>query len=161
MSLGGRSLWDVTGGYGGDYHERAAISRGRKGMSFTPEHCANIRKARLGKPAHNKGIPCSDAQKNNLKRIYAGRARTLYGRGGLPSPTMLEYAQIFQPLGYIMDSVTIPIPTGSVYKLDFALLEAKVDVEIDGYSHLARIDQDARRDTYLRGLGWHVIRIKA
>ena len=82
-----------------------------------------------------------------------------YGRGGLPSPRMLDFAFLCNA-GYEMDTVTIPIPTGSAYKLDFAHREAKVNIEIDGAGHRSRKHQDTRRDSYLRSLGWKVIRIK-
>lgn len=86
-------------------------------------------------------------------------AITPYGRGGLPSPRMLEFSFLCDA-GYEMDTVTIPIPTGSAYKLDFAHREAKVNIEIDGLSHRGRRFEDERRDEYLRSLGWKVIRIK-
>ena len=82
-----------------------------------------------------------------------------YGRGGLPSPKMLDFAFLCG-VGYEMDAVTVPIPTGSAYKLDFAHREAKINIEIDGSGHRGRRKQDMRRDSYLRNLGWKVIRIK-
>lgn len=113
-----------------------------------------------GEPAYNRGVPCSSAQKDKLKQAFKGRARTPYGRGGQPSPIMLEYAKILCAAGYEMDSITIPIPTGSAYKLDFALCDAKINIEIDGRTHRGREEQDHQRDEYLRSLGWKIIRIK-
>lgn len=109
----------------------------------------------------NKGISCSEETKEKLCELYDGRAITLYGRGGDPSPTMLQYAAFLCPLGYEMDTISIPIPTGSAYTLDFAHREAKIDIEIDGKTHIGREVQDARRDAYLKILGWKVIRVKS
>lgn len=115
---------------------------------------------RKGEPARNKGVPISDQQREKLKLAFKGRARTPYGRGGLLAPSLLDFAPILEPLGYIMDEITIPIPTGSAYKLDFAHCDAKVNIEIDGRTHQGRIEQDKRRDDFLKKLGWIVIRIK-
>ena len=78
--------------------------------------------------------------------------------------TELDFIPLLCPLGYIHGYV---IPThrpenngGGYYKLDFAHLEAKVDIEIDGSSHRGKKNQDGRRDTFLRAHGWKVIRIK-
>jgi hypothetical protein len=138
---------------------RKAISDGRKGMTFSAEHRANLSTAGKGLPAWNKGVPMSEAAKAKLKKTFTGRARTPYGRGGAVSPDVLPYVDVLCPLGYELDAVTIPIPTGSAYKLDFAHREAKVNIEIDGRSHRDRQEQDARRDAYLQSLGWKVIRI--
>lgn len=48
------------------------------------------------------------------------------------------------------------------YKLDFALPEKMLNIELDGPSHRARARQaaDDRRDTMLTNLGWTVLRIK-
>ncbi|MEN6605882.1 MAG: DUF559 domain-containing protein [Bryobacteraceae bacterium] len=138
--------------------QKAAISRGRKGIKFSEGHRANLAAAGRGKTPWNKGKSCSDAQKEGLKQLYAGRARTLYGRDGAPSPALLSYAWLCVA-GYKMDVVTVPLPTGSAYLLDFALLPEMVNIEINGPSHKERTIQDKRRDDYLRSLGWKVIRI--
>jgi len=49
------------------------------------------------------------------------------------------------------------------YQLDFAFLDQKIDLEIDGDQHYLDkrvIDSDARRNNYLKDLGWTVIRVK-
>jgi very-short-patch-repair endonuclease len=49
------------------------------------------------------------------------------------------------------------------YFLDFAFLNIKLDVEIDGQQHnrsLESIDHDKKRDEYLKEHGWLVFRIK-
>lgn len=44
------------------------------------------------------------------------------------------------------------------YKLDLALPGRKIAVEVDGFSHGSRKDQDAKKDAKLRSLGWTVLR---
>lgn len=49
------------------------------------------------------------------------------------------------------------------YQLDFALVEEKIDIEIDGDQHYLDnriIGSDKRRNQYLENLGWKIIRIK-
>ena len=48
------------------------------------------------------------------------------------------------------------------YKLDIANEILKVGIEVDGNSHLAvaRKEQDAKKDSFLSGLGWIVLRFK-
>jgi len=51
----------------------------------------------------------------------------------------------------------------SLYSLDFAILESKIDLEIDGDQHYLDkrvIESDKRRTKYLSDRGWTVIRIK-
>ncbi|SRR5258708_6862403 len=109
--------------------------------------------------AWNKGKPHSDETKNKLREVLNGGPHSRYGRGGEPSPTMLLYAFLCSA-GFEMDKVTVPIPTGSAYLLDFAHRDAKVNIEIDGSSHIGREKQDTRRDAYLKSLGWKIIRIR-
>ena len=42
---------------------------------------------------------------------------------------------------------------------DFACVEAKLIVELDGNSHDDRIEQDAARDDFLGQNGWHTLRV--
>lgn len=63
--------------------------------------------------------------------------------------------------------VVVPtrMPRGSgyptCYKIDVANPELKVAVEVDGGSHTSttRREQDAKKDAFLRGLGWIVLRV--
>jgi hypothetical protein len=45
------------------------------------------------------------------------------------------------------------------FQLDFAHVEGKIDIELDGPTHWATKKHDAERDTILRALGWKIIRI--
>lgn len=50
-----------------------------------------------------------------------------------------------------------------IYQLDFALVEEKIDIEIDGDQHYLDkriVESDKRRNDYLENLGWKVIRIR-
>lgn len=76
----------------------------------------------------------------------------------------LDFAPLLLSAGYVAGHV---IPTnrpenngGGYYKLDYAHLEAKIDIEIDGSSHRFKRESDEKRDTFMRVLGWKVIRIK-
>ena len=49
------------------------------------------------------------------------------------------------------------VPLGS-YVVDFACLEARLMVEVDGGQHAERIDADAARTAWLEGRGYRVLR---
>lgn len=82
-----------------------------------------------------------------------------------------KLADVLCPLGYVREHYLYygdpVVPFGGLrlrrrfIRLDFAHLEAKIDVELDGPSHdtLEQITEDARRDAILIELGWRVIRI--
>lgn len=49
------------------------------------------------------------------------------------------------------------------YQLDFAFLDSKIDLEIDGDQHYLDqriVESDIRRNEYLQKLGWKVVRVK-
>ena len=49
------------------------------------------------------------------------------------------------------------------YELDFAIVDLKLDIEIDGDQHYLdkrQIESDTRRDAYLESLGWKTFRIR-
>lgn len=65
----------------------------------------------------------------------------------------------------ILDNIGIPYqfqyPIG-YYLLDFAIVDKKIDIEIDSEYHHSlpdRIPKDKRRDKFMKSLGWKVIRI--
>lgn len=108
----------------------------------------------------------SEIRKRHLSNLRLVMEQTENGntfKGGIgQTPNRLEeyYANIFIPLGYIRDyPIALPIGAGR-YRLDFALLENKICIEIDGSSHAAHKNRDEIKDTYLRSLGWKIIRIK-
>lgn len=86
-----------------------------------------------------------------------------HGIDGIPDTTL---EQVF--LDDVIDAgyppptcqVEVPQPHGDPFRLDFAWVPVKLDVEIDGPHH--RTDpgrrRDARRDAVLRRLGWEVRR---
>ena len=79
------------------------------------------------------------------------------------------YAAVLCPAGYTREHhFTYGEPDVSTgwglrrprFQMDFAHLEAKVDIELDGIGHKASPEEDAARDAILRLYGWKVIRIK-
>ena len=54
----------------------------------------------------------------------------------------------------------VHLPGGGHFRLDFAYVEVKLAIEIDGPHHrLPEVQaRDARRDRRLARLGWHVMR---
>ena len=87
-------------------------------------------------------------------------------RGGNGKPPPEPQRRMSEALGWPMEVV---VKTGhcrdgsgypTCYKIDVASREFKVGVEVDGISHQTRRrqQQDAKKDEFLRGLGWTVLR---
>ena len=73
--------------------------------------------------------------------------------------------QIFSPkLEYCISTKNNPlsIKTPYNYKIDIAIPEIKIAIEVDGESHstILRKDADKRKTEYLQSVGWNVFRIK-
>lgn len=80
-----------------------------------------------------------------------------YSKG--PSYPELYWKRVFD--GYNIDYEE-QYPIG-LYQLDFAILDKKIDIEIDGEQHYLDervIKSDKKRTLYLESLGWAVIRIR-
>jgi NUMOD3 motif-containing protein len=63
----------------------AAISDGRKGMKFTPEHRANMSLALKGRTSPNKGKKFSEEHKRRLSEVRKGREPWNKGKVGVYS----------------------------------------------------------------------------
>lgn len=104
---------------------------------------------------------CAEVVSATLRRM--GHKPPVRGGNGRPAPEPQRL--LAEALGWPME-VVVPtrIPRGAGwpvhYKLDVASREHMVAVEVDGSSHCAldRRAQDARKDEFLRGLGWTVLR---
>ena len=87
-------------------------------------------------------------------------------RGGNGQPLPVPQRLLACALGWETEVV---VPTGrgarkrglpNNYKIDIANADLMVAIEVDGQSHKAinRQEQDKRKDMFLRGLGWTVLR---
>ena len=81
------------------------------------------------------------------------------GQGQEPNELQQLYADLLIPLGYETEYIVQWGGRGERYRLDFALVEEKIDIEIDGSSHAGKEDRDDLRDAILRIFGWKIIRI--
>jgi hypothetical protein len=111
-------------------------------------------------PMHRDGS--LEKMKKTLKRI--GHKPVVRGGNGCGA-TRAEEA-LSNALGWPMQVVVrtnMPRVSGypSCYKIDVANPSLKVGVEVDGSSHtsLSRKAQDTKKDAFLRGLGWIVLRV--
>jgi hypothetical protein len=79
-------------------------------------------------------------------------------RGG---PFVDAVAEALGPAGFVREHyVRWGDGRTDFYRLDFAHIEARVNIELDGPYHYSTPEEDALRDTRLRELGWRVIRIR-
>ena len=82
------------------------------------------------------------------------------GNGCGPTPPQLALSEA---LGWPMEVVVATkVPRGqgypTNYKLDLAHPSLKVAIEVDGNSHHSRREIDRKKDDFLRGRGWIVLR---
>lgn len=80
-----------------------------------------------------------------------------------------DFAAVLCPVGFIREfhvsygEHVVPTPFGPrrrQFNLDFAHIEGKINIELDGSSHKTTAEADAVRDAILREIGWRIIRIK-
>jgi hypothetical protein len=101
---------------------------------------------------------------SGLQRHAAQNGTAFYGGKG-----ELSFADTLCPAGFIREYVLwfgnktdrLGRATGRC-RMDFAHVEGKIDIEIDGISHdnMKQQKHDVERDGILRNLGWRVIRIR-
>lgn len=131
-----------------------AISRAKQGQKFSEEHKRNLSEAqrrRFQDPVQREYL---SKKLTGCKPPPGAGARNW--SGGKQGD---EYEKILAPAGYVRESkVYYSGQRGVHFNLDFAHLEAKVNIEIDGPFH--DDTGDVVRDAVLRSLGWKVIRIK-
>lgn len=70
------------------------------------------------------------------------------------------YAAFLCPAGFIREHHVLWGRGNDRFRLDFAHLEGKINIELDGESHDNSHAHDALRDSMLKTLGWRIIRIK-
>lgn len=86
-----------------------------------------------------------------------------HGVDGIPDTTLEQvFLDDLIDAGYPPPTCQHPVPQphGDPFRLDFAWIPARLDVEIDGPHHRTTEGRrrDARRDAVLRRLGWEVVR---
>lgn len=103
--------------------------------------------------------------RDKMKRALALIDHKPSVRGGNGRPLPLPQAALALALGWPTE-VAVPTreprggPYPTCYKIDIANEAMKIGVEVDGASHsaLSRKAQDAKKDAFLAGLGWSILR---
>lgn len=95
----------------------------------------------------------SDAARTKMSEMMQ-----FYVKGG---ETAEIFAAVLCPAGFVREHRVQWSDHGFDYfRLDFAHLEGKVCIELDGPYHEKRQEYDAMRDAILRAMGWRVIHIR-
>ena len=97
------------------------------------------------------GAERSGAVVKRVPEISTERARALRSAATPAERTLWRYLRGGEA------KFTRQFPIGP-FIADFACRSARLVVELDGRSHDATADYDARRDAYLRTAGWRVLR---
>ena len=100
-----------------------------------------------------------------VSKAHKGKMFFKGGNGQPPVKFVVEMEKILAPLGYVRE-YPIGIPSikerkGGNYKVDFALVGAKIAIECDGQSHRSKVRRalDEKKDSILRKFGWKIIRV--
>ena len=99
-------------------------------------------KAGMGAPMHNHATPNAQANARILRRAMTDSERRLWSRLRMEQLGVKFRRQ--HPVGN--------------YIADFACLDPKVVVELDGSQHIEQQEYDERRDAFFRGEGFAVLR---
>lgn len=144
------------------------VSAALKGRPKTKEHIEAARAATIGKKRTDQfRKECAERQigKAGLyKRSEAFKQKcaenaTKSWRGG---QTGEDFAALLCPAGFVREHRVFfgEDKLREFFQLDFAHLEAKTNIELDGPGHRASEEEDKLRDKILKFMGWKVIRIK-
>ena len=140
-----------------DQHKQRCLEGRRNGKGFgrSVECRERISEALTGKPL-------SEAHKIALGAVAS---HSWYG-----GDTGDAFAEVLCPAGYVREHLVyygeriMPVGYGGLrrryFRLDFAHVEGKINIELDGPNHKTQQAEDQTRDAILRELGWKVIRIK-
>jgi hypothetical protein len=133
-----------------EYHDQIMERMTKRNPMKNPETRAKV-SARLKEMEHKP-------------RLHGGNGT------GMTKPQEMLVSEILKRLTDLTIFVEYPIPTKvardsgypTCYKVDIALVEPMIAIEIDGSSHcsLKRQEQDRKKEQFLNGLGWTVLRFK-
>ena len=136
---------------------------------YTKETALKISKAKKGQPGHipwNKGRPWPEEFRTRLSEASkkAGLKPLTPGGNGRPLPIPVQMLLTVLP-SHARTEHAISLgkrqpgyPT--CYKVDIALVNENLAIEVDGVSHTSRRHLDRKKDAELAELGWRVLRIE-
>ena len=115
-------------------------SRGKAGIGASTRTKLNTRT--ITHPMRNQSLPITQVRARSLRREMTDSERKLWS--GLRNEQLGVKFRRQHPLGH--------------YIADFACLELKLIVELDGSQHADQFAYDARRTEFLNSLGFEVMR---
>lgn len=122
-------------------------------------HCGSDECREASRIMKNENI-----RKTAMERVEAGNPYCPDGGWNYVNQTPeieLEYKDWLEGLGFVYQHLVVTGTQSKHYRLDFAHLEKRIDLEFDGKIHQRpdRMEKDKIRDDYFKGKGWTVIRI--
>jgi len=102
--------------------------------------------------------PRTEEQRQKMSKLATALSFGHNFRGGAVGD---EFWHLLRPAGFVREYVIQHGSSrGQGYHLDFAHVEGRINIELDGPAHLSTLEEDAIRDSWLKALGWRVIRIR-
>lgn len=132
------------------------ISAQFKGVAKTAEHRAKIGNAQLGKII-------SEEQRDAIRRAWTPERRQSNAQHYNGGQLAEDFSLVLTPAGFVREhQVQWGKRVGEHFRLDFAHVEGKIAIELDGPHHCKEVQKeyDYLRDNVLKNMGWKIIRVK-
>jgi len=135
----------------------------RRRRSKNPEYRKHLSE-RASKNNKNRSLKSRESQSIKMKKnikdgIISAYGRGKYGNGRELTPTQKELKELFPFLEVEYQINLKSSKKPGWYKVDLALIDKKIAIEVDGSSHKGREDSDNKKELRLGKLGWKVFRI--
>ena len=107
--------------------------------------------------------PQSDKSVRSRQNFFANQVHQKSWKESMAGENEDRVRRVIESLGYAFNSDFFnQYPIGESFVLDFAFVELKTCIEVDGQDHNSKVrkQKDSKRDAYLNNNGWVVIRVK-
>lgn len=136
-------------------HEVSVATREKISRSLTGRRLNDEQRARRSEIVYP---PRTDRQKSGMSKLAIERGFGANFRGGSYADSVYE---LLVRGGFTREhSVQHGTTRGAAYHLDFAHVEGKINIELDGPGHKSLPYEDEARDSWLKARGWRVIRVR-
>ena len=137
-----------------------AVKRGRL-ITRNKSDAIKLHNSKFGAPKHSEATK-KKISESRIKYLFANPDKVPYRINHSSKKSYPE--QVFETalISSGIDGWEYAFQNG-IYEYDFAFVEKKIDVEIDGGTHkLEKVKRiDARRDDFSKSQGWRVVRFEA
>lgn len=142
--------------------KKGIVTSIQKGDVRSPNVCAKIKagftdEGREKISEANRGKVLSEKHKHTISTLMKKEGRQHFTGGKIAD----MFAEVLCPIGFIREyKFYYARGIHSYFQFDFAHLEGKICIELDGQTHRHTQMYDNQRDEIVKHFGWRVIRIR-